>query len=505
MNTRDCLRRVAVLLAAVLIAGLAFSACARQAATATKYHCPMHPTYVSDAPGDCPICGMRLVPIEPKTAAAQAPKYICPMHPKVVSDKPGECPECGMDLVLAGEIEQPKGVAAPAERKLLYYRSPMDPAVTSPVPAKDAMGMDFVPVYADEGATVSGVPGMARLDIGAEGLRLTGVQTAPAVRERLLRTLRAVGTIVADESRVRRVHTKIGGWVEQLHVNFTGQLVRKGEPLLSIYSRELLASQEEFLRAREAAARFATSDMPEVRKGGQDLVEAARRRLQLFDMPDDQIADLERSGQAQRTVTLLAPAAGFVTSKGTFEGQEINPSMDLFTITDLSRVWIEADLYEYEARQVQVGQAGRLTLPYDAGRTLRGRIAYISPTVNPETRTLGVRFEFPNPDYTLKPAMFADVELDIDSGPGLVIPDSAVLDTGERQVVFVARGEGQFEPRLVQVGARSGGKAQILSGLEAGDQVVIRANFLLDSESRLRAVIAGLKTSAPRTPGGEKK
>jgi len=506
MNTLHNLRRVAVVLAAVLIVGLAFSACARQVATATKYHCPMHPTYVSDKPGDCPICGMRLVPMDKKTEPQKAQKYVCPMHPNVVSDKPGECPECGMDLVPASEIEQPKGVAAPAERKLLYYRSPMDPTVTSPVPAKDSMGMDFVPVYADEPAAGTvGVPGLAPLDIGAEGLRLTGVQTAPAVRERLVRTIRAVGIVTADESRVRHVHTKIGGWVEKLYVNFTGQFVRKGEPLLSIYSRELLASQEEFLRAREAAARFAGSDIAEVRKGGEDLVQAARRRLQLFDVPDSQIAELERTGKPQRTVTLPTPVSGFVTSKGVFEGQEIGPSTDLFTVTDLSQVWIEADLYEYEARLIHPGQTGRLTLPYDTRRTLGGRIAYIYPTVNPETRTLRVRFEFPNPNFALKPAMFADVELDIDSGPGIVIPDSAVIDTGERQVVFVAKAGGRFEPRLVQVGVRSGGKAQVLSGLAAGDQVVIRANFLLDSESRLRAVIAGLKTSTPRTPGGAKK
>jgi RND family efflux transporter MFP subunit len=505
MNTARTLRRIAVVLVAVLIVGLALAACARQAATATKYHCPMHPTYVSDKPGDCPICGMRLVPMDEKAGAQQAQKYVCPMHPNVVSDKPGTCPICGMDLVPAAELDKQKGTAVPGGRKLLYYRSPMDPTVTSPVPAKDAMGMDFIPVYVDEAPGASAVPGMAALDIGPEGLRLTGVQTAPAVRERLVRTIRAVGVVTADESRVRHVHTKISGWVEKLYVNFTGQLVRQGEPLLSIYSRELLASQEEFLRAREAAARFATSEIPEVRKGGQDLVEAARRRLRLFDVPESQIAELERTGTPQRTVTLSAPVSGFVMSKGVFEGQEIGPSTDLFTVTDLSQVWIEADLYEYEARLVHLGQGGRLTLPFDAQRTLRGRVAYIYPTVNPETRTLRVRFEFANPTFALKPAMFADVELDIDSGPGLVVPDSAIMDTGERQVVFVARGEGRFEPRIVQVGVRSGGKAQVLSGLTAGDPVVTRANFLLDSESRLRAVIAGLKTSPSSTPGGGKK
>jgi RND family efflux transporter MFP subunit len=466
----------------------------------------MHPTYVSDRPGDCPICGMRLVPIDQKTETQKAQKYVCPMHPDVVSDKPGTCPVCGMDLVPVSGIPQPKSPAPSAERKILYYRNPMDPSVTSPVPAKDSMGMDYLPVYADEAvASKSGVPGMAPINIGSEGLRLTGVQTAAAVRERLVRTIRTVGTVTADESRVRHVHTKISGWVERLYVGFTGQMVRQGEPLLSIYSRELLASQEEFLRAKEAAGRFASSAIPEVRKGGEDLVEAARRRLQLYDVPETQIAELERTGKPQRTVTLPSPVSGFVTAKNTFEGQQVDPSLDLFTVTDLSQVWIEADFYEYEARALRVGAAGRLTLPYDTRQVLAGRVSYIYPTVNPDTRTLRVRFEFPNPGFALKPAMFADVELDVDSGLGLVIPDSAVIDTGERQVVFVATPGGRFEPRRVQVGARSGGRAQILSGLSAGDQVVTRANFLLDSESRLRAVIESLDKRDPQKPSGDKE
>jgi RND family efflux transporter MFP subunit len=411
-----------------------------------------------------------------------------------------------MDLVPVSKVARPAGTASTGGRKVLYYRNPMDPTVTSPVPAKDSMGMDYVPVFADEAPASAGtVPGLAPIDVGAEGLRMTGVQTAPAVREHLMRTVRTVGTVMADEGRVRHVHTKISGWVEKLYVNFTGQVVRQGEPLLTIYSRELLASQEEFLRAKDAAARFAGSDIPEVRKGGEDLVLAARRRLQLFDVPEGQITELERTGKPQRTVTLPSPVGGFVTTKETFEGQEIDPSMDLFTISDLSHVWIEADFYEYEARAIRLGETGRLKLPYDSGKTLTGRISYVYPTVNPDTRTLRVRFDFPNPGFALKPAMFADVELDVDSGPGLVIPDSAVIDTGERQVVFVETAAGRFEPRLVQVGARSGGRAQILSGLSAGDQVAIRANFLLDSESRLRAVIAGLGARAPQKAGGVKK
>jgi Cu(I)/Ag(I) efflux system membrane fusion protein len=521
MSELRTLRRLALSLGLILLAGALLSGCSRGATPgpdAVKYQCPMHPTYVSDRPGDCPICGMRLVPIEKKVATSAKITYTCPMHPAVFSQSPGKCPECGMDLVpvrnggqtppkQAAGPTRPKEGAPPApagQRRVLYYRSPMDPRVTSPVPAKDSMGMDFVPVYADQIAPVTGVPGMAPVEITANGLRLSGIQTAPALSQRLIRTIRTVGTVMADETRIHHIHTKIPGWVEGLSVNFTGQMVRRGEPVLSLYSPELLASQEEFLRARQTAARFAGSDLPEVRKGGEDLVRAARQRLQLFDVPESLIAELEQTGKPQRTVALVAPISGFVTAKATFEGQQVEPGMELFTITDLSRVWIEADFYEYEAQALKLGQIGRLTLAYDPQKTLTGRVMYLYPTLNPDSRTLRARFEFPNPGFALKPGMYANVELDVGSGLGIVIPESAVIDTGERQVVFVALEGNLFEPRLVIVGARNEGRAQVLSGVAAGERVVVRANFLLDSESRLRAAIAAVPAPAPRKPGGER-
>jgi membrane fusion protein, copper/silver efflux system len=535
-----------------LIAGLLLVGCGKSPQADVRYHCPMHPTFISDKPGDCPICGMRLVPIEEKVAPTSVPAYTCPMHPEVTSAKPGRCSKCGMKLVPAGAAgDYPKehktytcpmhpefltddpnercpkcgmklverqagsgeaadkgvpvraGQGAAGEKKLLFYRNPMNPTVTSPVPMKDEMGMDYVPVYADEvGPASSGVTGMATVAISSDGIRLSGVQTEAAIIERVARSVRTVATVTADETRIRHVHTKIAGWVEKLFVNFTGQLVRKGEPILSIYSQELLASQEELLRARETAASFAASELPEVRKGGEELLAAARRRLTLFDVPESFIEELERSGKAQRTVTLLAPASGFVTAKGIFEGQQIEPGMELFTITDLSRIWIEADFYEYEARALRVGQEARVTLPYDPSRQLAGRVTYIYPTLNPESRTLRVRLEFQNPDFALKPAMFANVELPLDAAEGVVIPDSAVIDTGERQIVFVSLGGGRFEPREVKLGIRSSGKAQILSGVAAGDQVVTRANFLLDSESQLRAAVAGMGKASDHQHGG---
>jgi Cu(I)/Ag(I) efflux system membrane fusion protein len=548
MNANPRFRWLLAALAVALLAAVLLTACGGAAKPGVRYQCPMHPTFITDKRGDCPICGMRLVPVEERTAPTTTPAYVCPMHPEVTSDRPGRCSQCGMRLVPAGStgdypkqhktyacpmhpefvtddpdercpkcgmsvVERPargQGSAAtavrpgaeqasPGGRTILFYRNPMNPTVTSPVPMKDEMGMDYVPVFGDEVAQKLGpvVSGLAPVQLTEEGIRLAGVRTATAVEGLLARTIRTVGTVTADETRIHHFHTRVSGWVEKLYVNFTGQLVRQGQPVVSIYSPELLASQEEFLRARAAAAQFAASELPEVRKGGEELLSAARRRLLLFDVPEEFVAELERTGTPQRTVTLLAHGSGYVTSKGIFEGQQVEPGMmDLFTISDLSHVWIDADFYEYEASLLRLGQEARLTLPYDPAVRLTGRIAYIYPTLDPETRTLKVRFDFANPDLKLKPGMFANVGLDTGGAQGVIIEDSAIIDTGERQVVFVSLGGGRFEPRQVRASVRSEGKALVVTGVAAGEQVVVRANFLLDSESQLRAALAGITTPA---------
>jgi RND family efflux transporter MFP subunit len=440
-----------------------------------KYFCPMHPTYISDRPGDCPICNMKLVPIKDEPAV------------EVRAEEHSGHEAAPREESHAGHETPPSG-----ERKILFYRNPMNPSVTSPVPMKDEMGMEFVPVYADEAeeGTATGVEGYATVRLSDDAVRLAGVQTAPAVRERIARTVRTVGLVAPDERRVHRVHTKIAGWVEKLFVNFTGQAVREGQPVLSVYSQELLSSQEEYLRALEAASRTARSDTTVFRFPADDLLEAARRRLELFDVPEAFIEELETSGKPQKAVTLLAPASGFVTTKEVFAGQQIEPGMELYAITDLSIVWIEAQVYEYEAPFVHVGQEALLTLPFDPRVRLTGRVSYVYPYLDIESRTLRVRFEFPNPDETLKLGMYANVDLEIDAGEGILIPDSGVMDTGLRQIVFVEKSAGVFEPRAVELGIRSSGQAQILSGVTEGEMVVMRANFLLDSESRFRAGIS---------------
>jgi len=449
---------------------------------------------------------------------ARGARYTCGMHPFIITDKPGNCPICGMKLTKIEGSPASGGATAASSaaagkpsggaRKILFYRSPMNPNVTSKTPAKDEMGMDFVPVYEDEakGSGGGNLPeGYAAVQLGMERAQLAGIQTAAAVREAISRPVRAVGVVVSDERRVRRVQAKIDGWIEKLYINFTGQPVRKGQPLLDIYSPDLVASQREYLLARAGVDRMKDSPYRDAQEMSSGLVQAARARLKLFDVPENFIEELERTGKVRRTVTLNAPVSGYVTGKEIFEGTRVMPGMDLLTVTDLSRIWIEADLYEYEAQSVRVGQTALLDTAADPGSKMKGRVAYIYPTISPETRTLKVRFDFPNPGLRLKPQMYANVSLDLHSVTGVVIPDSALIETGLRVIAFVDAGGGSFEPREVKVGVRGNGKAQILSGVKAGENVVVGANFLLDSESQLRAALTRMtdNTSASPPPQGQ--
>jgi RND family efflux transporter MFP subunit len=373
------------------------------------------------------------------------------------------------------------------------------------------MGMDFVPVYEDEakgGGGGGNLPeGYATVQVGMERAQLAGIQSATAVREAISHPVRAVGLVVPDERRVRRVQAKIDGWIEKLHTNFTGQLVTKGQPLLEIYSPDLVAAQREYLLARAGVDRMKESPYEDARQMSSGLAQAARTRLKLFDVPENFIEELERTGKVRRTVTLDAPVSGYVTGKEVFEGTRVSPGMDLLTVTDLSHVWIDAELYEYEAQSVRVGQTAVLDTEADPGSKMKGRVAYIYPTISPETRTLKVRFEFPNPGLRLKPQMYANVSLDLHGVTGVVIPDSALIETGVRVIAFVDTGNGSFEPREVKVGVRGNGKAQILSGVKAGERVVVGANFLLDSESKLRAALTKMTggASAPSQPPPQPK
>ncbi len=458
---------------------------------------PMHPQYKSDKPGTAPDCGMDLVPVyaeqaEAKPAAPAERKvlyYTCSMHPHVKSDKPGACPDCGMNLTpVYAELAEAKP-APGGERRILYWQDPMNPERRSDKPGKAADGMDLVPVYAEES---SGIKPEGAFRITAEKQQLIGVQYGQVTVRALAKTTRAVARLAYDETRITRVHSKIAGWIERVYVDFTGDLVKKGQPLLTVYSPDLVATQDEYILALKARDKLGKSSFSDVAAGANSLLEAARRRLELWDVTDDQIAELEKTRKPSRALTLFSTADGFVIARNAFERQRIMPETELYSIADLSTVWAVADVYEYEAQLVRVGQTAAMTLPSFPGRTFRGKVSYVYPQLDNATRTVKVRVEFQNPDFALKPDMYANVELRFDFGNRLSIPKEAVLDSGSEQLAFVALDDGYFEPRKVKLGDETGGEVIVLSGLKAGERVVTSGNFLVDSESKLKSALSGM-------------
>lgn len=340
-----------------------------------------------------------------------------------------------------------------------------------------------------EGKVKEIAPGTVQ--ISPERQQLIGVKFGTVEMKTLEKVIRTVGRVEFDEKRIVTVSPKIGGWIEELYVDFTGRSVRQGEPLLTIYSPELVSTQEEYLLALRAQKDFGRSSFPEVAGSGKALAEAAKRRLKLWDISEDQIRALEESGQPQKTLTLHAPYSGVVLEKMAYKGMNVMPGMALFKIADLSVVWLIADIYEYELPFIRLGQQAAVRITSFPGETFRGKAVYIYPTLNGETRTAKVRFEFPNPYGKLKPEMYANVELKVYLGKKLAVPESAVIDTGARQVVIIDRGNGYFEPREVRVGSKVDDFYEVVSGLKAGERVVTSAAFLIDSESKFKEAVGG--------------
>jgi len=377
----------------------------------------------------------------------------------------------------------------PPQRKVLYWYDAMNPAHHYDKPGKAPDGMDLVPQYAEEqGGSAPGA-----VTISGQMQQLIGVRTGTVERESLTRDIHTTAQLTTDETQISHVHVKVNGWIDQVFVDFVGQRVKKGQPLFTLYSPDLVATQQEYLVALRGAKELGTSTVPGVAEGAQALLRAARERLRLWDLSDEQIQKLEQTGEVSRTLSFYSPVEGFVTDRKAFPQTAVTPDMDLYTVADLSTLWADAAIYEYEAPYVRVGQRATVRLSYQPGKSYSGRISYVYPTVDPETRTVKVRIALPNPGFDLKPQMFAEVDLKVDYGRQLVVPQEAVLDSGQRQTVFLAEPGGHFAPRRVTLGARVDDKVIVLSGLKEGDQIVTSGNFLIDSESRLKSAMGGMQ------------
>jgi Cu(I)/Ag(I) efflux system membrane fusion protein len=372
-------------------------------------------------------------------------------------------------------------------RNVLYWRSPMDPTFIAKAPGKDPMGMDLVPVYEGETAA-GGPPGVVRID--PVTIQNIGVKTVVVGRKLLSRQIRTVGRITYDERRVRTISPKIGGWVERQRVNFVGQMVEAGERLLEIYSPELVSTQEEYLIALRYRQGLAESDLPDAVSGSESLARAAETRLRYWDITDTQIRALRESGEITKTMALHAPFKGIVVARDVLEGGYVQPGQALYRIADISTVWVQADVYEYEAPWLTLGQEATMTLAYQPGATYAGKVVYVYPYLKSMTRTLQVRMEFPNSrDFALKPDMWADVLIRSAPRAGLAVPIQAVIRTGKRDVAFVALDGGRFAPRELTLGVEAGDEFEVLDGLREGERVVTSAQFLINSESSLQAAI----------------
>lgn len=347
-------------------------------------------------------------------------------------------------------------------------------------------------------AAAAAPAGYAPVAVDPARLQLLGIQTAPVTRQTINREIRTVGIVQADETRTAHVHVKFDGFIEQIYANYTGRLVRKGQPLFKVFSRELLAAEQEYISSRAALSRIPPGASETVRTAAQQLAAAARERLRLFDVPPAVLADIEKMGVAQRAITIVSPQTGAVIEKQAIEGLAVTPMMHLYVIADLSRVWVVADVYERDIAQVKLGQHATMHLDSLPGRAFDGIVAFVSPTVETATRTVKVRFEFPNREGSLRPGMYATVEIAAAAGEALVIGADSVIDTGERKIVFVARGGGRFEPRAIVTGVASGGQYEVRQGLDEGEEIATTGQFLLDSESRIR----GARTGGAPAHGG---
>ena len=430
-------------------------------------------------------CGQERTPTPAETAstAEKAQLYTCPMHPNVIQKEPGSCPICGMELEpVRAAASQPPAAAKSrtGDRKIRYWVAPMDPTYISDKPGKSPMGMDLVPVYEDE-APDAAASGAVTIDPAVE--QNMGGRVEPARRQTLVRHVRSIGQVEVGEDQISVVNLRFSGWVERIHVDRTGDPVEQGQALFEIYSPDLVAAQEEYLLALR-------SQGPE-----SELARSARRKFELWDISADEIAAIARSRKVRRTLAIRAPRTGFVLEKNVVEGGRVLAGEDLYRIGDLRRIWVTAEIYEFDAPWVEAGQPAQMQVSYEDGKVYEGKVAYIYPRLNELTRTLTVRLEFPNPDIRLKPGMFATVYIQYRRvEDALAIPTEAILDSGRRKIVFVSAGDGHFEPREIVTGLVGDQHlTEVIAGLEAGEEIVVSGQFLIDSESQLEEAIEKMR------------
>lgn len=446
LNVIHFMRNKLFIITLLTLFGLAlgFTGCSKSGSSqaggqvaAQKYHCPMHPTYVSDKPGDCPICNMKLVPIKEGKGSAVAKS------------------------------------STTANMKL--------------VPAKEGQGHE-----GHQEGGVESVPGRVAISLSPDKRQMIGLTTAVVEKRELTLPIRTTATFEHDETRLARISPRFAGWVRDLKVNFTGQKVEKGQPLFTVYSPELFSAENEYLIGYQSYVSLKNNASDAQREGARRLVESSRRKLKLWEIGDAEIQALESNTQAKDELLLRSPVSGHVVAKTAVEGKSFMAGETLYEIADLSHLWLRAYVFEFEAPLIKVGQKARVILPYLGNKTYESTVTFLYPHIEPQTRRAEIRLEVENPELELRPQMWANVELDASFGEVLAVPASAVIDTGPRYVAFVKADGDRLEPRVLKVGAKTDDYYQVLEGIKEGERVVTRALFLVDSESQLKAAISGM-------------
>lgn len=409
--------------------------------------------------------------------------WTCAMHPSVRLEEPDQCPICGMETTpvwkkVDSQVETTKQKNI-EENDININEDEMS----------DMQGHDHSRMGIQTKKNKSG-DSESKFTVSHERQQLIGVKTQPVQMRQIESDIRTVGIVELDETKIEHIHTKISGWIDDVFVDYTGQHVKKGDPLFSIYSPDLVSTQEEYLLALKSKKILENSEFPEISEAGKSLLNSSRRRLELWDISNNQIRELEITGKVRKSLVIYSPVSGHVMKKNVFENKHVNPDETLYVIADHTTVWVQVDIYENEISLINLGDSAVMTLASFPGEEFIGEVTFISPHIDQKTRTVKVRLEFPNPDLTLLPDMYSNVNIIKPMGEKLTIPVSAVLRTGKQDIVFVSKGDGVMQIRNVMLGQKASGFYEVLRGLNEGEEVVSRANFLIDSESKVQAAIA---------------